>query len=97
MADLPVLVVSPERATTIPLLQSLLSGAPEVSIVVDRRSGERRNGHHRASGNGNGHHHAPGNGNGNGKGHGPGNGRGWTDSAERRSQDRRRHPALYVV
>jgi len=93
MAELPVLVVSPERATTIPLLQALLSGAPEVSIVVDRRNGDRRNGHSHASGDGN---HRP---SGNGRRHaaGNGNGRAWTSRAERRSKDRRRHPALYVV
>jgi len=92
MAELPVLVVSPARATTVPLLQSLLSGAPDVAIVIDRRSGERRNDHH-APGNGNGKAH------GNGNGHGRTNGLGQTPAArdDRRSEDRRRHPALYVV
>jgi hypothetical protein len=55
LGSTPVLVVSPARAGTISLLQSLLRGAPEIAIVVDRRNGERRNGHGRASGNGGGH------------------------------------------
>src|SRR5512143_1549460 len=49
--DTPVLVVSPKRAEAIPMLQSLLRGAPEIAIVVDRRASERR------SGNGKGHDH----------------------------------------
>ena len=47
----PVLVVSPDRSSAIPMLQTLLRGAPEIAIVVDRRSDERR----RANGKGNGH------------------------------------------
>jgi hypothetical protein len=89
LASTPVLVVSPARVGTIPLLQSLLRGAPDVAIVVDRRSGERRNGHER--GNGNGH------GNDNGSGHGNGNGSRTSLSADRRLSDRRRSPALYLV
>jgi len=50
-AETPVLVVSPARASTIPLLSTLLGGTPDVSIVVDRRSTQRRNGT-----TGNGHH-----------------------------------------
>lgn len=42
--DAPVLVVSPGRAEAIPMLQSLLRGAPEIAIVVDRRASERRGG-----------------------------------------------------
>ena len=38
----PVLVVSPVRARLIPVLQTLLRGAPEIAIVVDRRARERR-------------------------------------------------------
>jgi hypothetical protein len=38
----PVLVVSPVRARVIPMLQTLLRGAPEIAIVVDRRARERR-------------------------------------------------------
>ena len=45
LGDTPVLVVSHDRADTIPLLHSLLRGAPEIAIVVDRRAGERRGGH----------------------------------------------------
>jgi hypothetical protein len=43
--DAPVLVVSPRRAEAIPMLQSLLRGAPEIAIVLDRRASERRAGH----------------------------------------------------
>ena len=43
--DAPVLVVSRDRVEAIPVLQSLLRGAPEIAIVVDRRAGERRGGH----------------------------------------------------
>jgi hypothetical protein len=42
LADAPVLVVSPGRARAIPMLQTLLRGAPEIAIVVDRRARERR-------------------------------------------------------
>jgi hypothetical protein len=42
LADAPVLVVSPRRAPAIPVLQTLLRGAPEIAIVVDRRARERR-------------------------------------------------------
>jgi hypothetical protein len=37
-----VLVVNPRRAEAIPVLQTLLRGAPEIAIVVDRRARERR-------------------------------------------------------
>jgi len=47
----PVLVVSPDRSSAIPMLQTLLRGAPEIAIVVDRRAEERR----RTNGKGNGH------------------------------------------
>ena len=40
--DPPVLVVSPGRADTIPLLREMLRGEPEITIVVDRRSGGER-------------------------------------------------------
>ena len=42
LADAPVLVVSPGRVRAIPMLQTLLRGAPEIAIVVDRRGRERR-------------------------------------------------------
>jgi hypothetical protein len=48
LAEPPVIVVSRERAHTVPLLRTLLRGAPEVAIVVDRRDGDRRNGGGRA-------------------------------------------------
>ena len=47
--DAPVLVVSRDRVEAIPVLQSLLRGAPEIAIVVDRRANARR------GGNGNAH------------------------------------------
>jgi hypothetical protein len=53
LAEAPVLVVSPARASTIPLLSTLLGGTPDVAIVVDRRATQRRT---RVNGNGNGHH-----------------------------------------
>jgi len=81
LADAPVVVVNPARIATLPLLRTLLGGTPDVTIVVDRRSGERRNGH----GNGNG------GGNGNGHGH-----ESWAVS-ERRADKRRRSSALYLV
>ena len=40
--DAPVLVVSRDRTGAIPMLQTLLRGAPEILIVVDRRGAERR-------------------------------------------------------
>ncbi len=40
--DAPVLVVSRDRVEAIPVLQTLLRGAPEIAIVVDRRANERR-------------------------------------------------------
>ena len=43
----PVLVVSRDRRSAIPMLQTLLRGAPEIAIVVDRRSHERRGGNGR--------------------------------------------------
>ena len=54
LADAPVVVVNPARVATVPLLRTLLGGAPGVAIVVDRRSGERRNGNGHSNGNGNG-------------------------------------------
>jgi hypothetical protein len=81
LTDAPVVVVSPARVATIPLLQTLLRGAPDVTIVVDRRYGERRNG----------------GGNGNGKGIGHAEGRGTWSTLERRTDDRRRLSALYLV
>ena len=67
----PVLVVSPARAGTIPLLNTLLRGSPDVAIVVDRRGSERRNG--------------------------GGNGHTVVLDSDRRVDDRRRGPALYLV
>jgi hypothetical protein len=49
--DAPILVVSRDRVEAIPVLQSLLRGAPEIAIVADRRANERRGG----DGKGNGH------------------------------------------
>jgi len=50
--DAPVLVVSRGRAEAIPMLQSLLRGAPEIAIVVDRRATERRAGNGKGNGYG---------------------------------------------
>jgi hypothetical protein len=49
LAGAPVLVVSRHRVDTVPMLHTLLSGTPDIAIVVDRRAGERRggNGHDR--------------------------------------------------
>ena len=52
LANAPVVVVSPARITTIPLLKTLLRGDPDVTILVDRRGGERRNGHGNGKANG---------------------------------------------
>ena len=77
------MVVNPARVATVPLLRTLLGGAPGgapgVAIVVDRRSGERRNG--------------------NGHGNGNGNRNGIVDEAalDRRADKRRRSSALYLV
>ena len=79
LADTPVLVVSPARAGTIPLLNTLLRGAPDVAIVVDRRDRERRNGGSNGNGNGNG------------------NGHRMLFADERRLDERRRGPSIYVV
>ena len=73
----PVLVVSPNRAGTIPLLNTLLRGSPDIAIVVDRRGGERRNG--------------------GGNGHGRATDPGVALDTDRRIDDRRRVPALYLV
>lgn len=81
LAYAPVVVVNPARVATIPLLKTLLGGASDIAIVVDRRSGERRNG----------------NGHSNGNGHGSGNGHGDEATLERRADKRRRSSALYLV
>lgn len=36
-AEAPVLVVSRERLGAVPMIQSMLRGAPDVQLVVDRR------------------------------------------------------------
>jgi hypothetical protein len=51
LGETPVLIVSRDRAPAIPMLQTLLRGAPEIAIRVDRRSAERR----RGNGKGKGH------------------------------------------
>jgi hypothetical protein len=40
--EIPVLVVSPELKHVVPVLQELLRGEPEIRIVLERRSGDRR-------------------------------------------------------
>ena len=41
-SDSPVLVMSPGRSHLLPLFQDLLRGFPEVQVVVERRSNDRR-------------------------------------------------------
>jgi hypothetical protein len=43
--DAPTLVVSRSHEEIMPILRDLLQGTPEIHVVVDRRQGERRNGH----------------------------------------------------
>ncbi len=40
--DFPVLVVSRSRVDTMPVLEGLLTGMPEIRVVVDRRTNDRR-------------------------------------------------------
>jgi hypothetical protein len=40
--DAPTLIVSREREPLLPLFRSLLRGAPEIQIIVDRRVAQRR-------------------------------------------------------
>lgn len=42
IGDFPVLVVSRGRVDTLPVLEGLLNGTPEIRIVVDRRQNDRR-------------------------------------------------------
>jgi hypothetical protein len=77
--DPAVLVVSRARAATMPLLHSLLRGAPGVAIVVDRRAGDRRGGPDPTNGDGAGRTMAA------------------TPRGDRRTSERRRSTALYVV
>jgi len=39
---MPTLVISKEHAEALPVFQGLLTGVPEIRVVVDRRQGERR-------------------------------------------------------
>ena len=43
-ADAPTLILSREREPLLPLFRSLLRGAPEIQIIVDRRVAQRRRG-----------------------------------------------------
>jgi hypothetical protein len=52
LAEAPVLIVSRERAPAVPMLQTLLRGAPEIAIRVERRGTDRRRGNGRANGHG---------------------------------------------
>jgi hypothetical protein len=40
--NFPVLVVSRARVDTLPVLEGLLQGMPEIRVVVDRRRNDRR-------------------------------------------------------
>ncbi len=42
LREMPTLVIAREHAGTLPVFQSLLTGVPEIPVVVDRRQGERR-------------------------------------------------------
>jgi len=42
IGEMPTLVIARERAHTLPVFQGLLTGTPEIRVVVDRRRGERR-------------------------------------------------------
>ena len=41
-ADSPTLVISRSKAALLPVLQDLLSGTPQIRVLIDRRAGERR-------------------------------------------------------
>lgn len=42
LGEMPTLVIAKEHAESLPVFQSLLTGVPEIRVVVDRRLGERR-------------------------------------------------------
>ena len=42
MGEVPTVVISRNKAGTLPILEGLLRGTPEIRVVVDRRQGERR-------------------------------------------------------
>lgn len=42
IGTMPTLVIARERAEVLPLLQALVTGIPEIRVVVERRDGERR-------------------------------------------------------
>jgi hypothetical protein len=42
IGEMPTLVIARERADTLAVFQGLLSGTPEIRVVVDRRERERR-------------------------------------------------------
>jgi hypothetical protein len=42
MGEVPTVVISRKKAGTLPILEGLLRGTPEIRVVVDRRTGERR-------------------------------------------------------
>ena len=42
IGEMPTLVIARERAHTLAVFQGLLTGTPEIRVVVDRRRGERR-------------------------------------------------------
>lgn len=42
IGKMPTVVVARERADMLPLLEALLTGTPEIRVVVERREGERR-------------------------------------------------------
>ncbi len=42
LGEMPTLVIAREHAEALPVFQGLLTGVPEIPVVVDRRQGERR-------------------------------------------------------
>jgi hypothetical protein len=47
--DTPVLVVPPHRESIIPVLRHLLQGSPEIKVVLERRTDDRRQADPRAA------------------------------------------------
>jgi hypothetical protein len=48
--DVPTLIVGKSRAHMVPVLSEILRGAPEIRVVIDRRSRDRRSTQRRSAG-----------------------------------------------
>jgi len=46
LGEMPTVVIAREQAHALPVFEGLLTGSPEIRVVVDRRQGERRRGTH---------------------------------------------------